>query len=58
MIKRFRDRSLEDRFFSAATSLKNETEVSEDSFCVSAATSLKNETEVSRIVFVSLRQPR
>jgi hypothetical protein len=37
----------EDSFcVSAATSLKNETEVFEDSFCVSEATSLKNETEV------------
>jgi hypothetical protein len=47
MIKK---RGFEDSFcVSAATSLKNETEVFfnlEDSFCVSEATSLKNETEV------------
>jgi hypothetical protein len=38
----------EDSFFcvSEATSLKNETEVFEDSFFISEATSLKNETEV------------
>ena len=45
----------EDSFFvSAATSLKNETEVMRIVFSVSVATSLKNETEVTSIVLVSM----
>jgi hypothetical protein len=45
----------EDSFcVSAATSLKNETEVLRIVFSVSVATSLKNETDVTSIVLVSM----
>jgi hypothetical protein len=41
-------------FVSVTTSLKNETEVFEDSFCVSVTTSLKNEIEVFEDIFLCL----